>query len=137
MWKVAILSLVLLLAATTAFGQQAGCLLASQRPMIVAELFFGRAIRGRGQVSEAEWSGFVASVVAKQLPDGFTVQDGAGHWLDPVTQKVVGERTKILIVAGDPATDLGTRLRAVMAGYRRRFRQKSVGIITTSGCGAF
>lgn len=137
MCKILLLSLGLLLATGAAFGQQTGCLLQSQRPMIVAELFFGRTIKGRGPVSEAEWSGFVRHVIAIQFPDGFTVHDGAGSWLDPATRSVVRERTKILTVALDPAADAGSRLRAVMDAYKREFRQTSVGLITANACGAF
>jgi len=44
------------------------CLLPQQKPMLVAELFFGRNIAGRAPVSEAEWDDFVARVVTAEFP---------------------------------------------------------------------
>jgi hypothetical protein len=136
-WRIPVLSLVLLLVAGAAFGEQTGCVLPSQRTMVVAELFFGRAVPGRRPVSNAEWSGFVAHVIARHFPDGFTVHDGSGSWRDPATHKIASERTKILTVAVDPASDPGPRLQAVMDAYRKQFRQSSFGVITTNACGAF
>ena len=53
--------------------------------MLVAELFFGRSIAGRGPLSDAEWAGFAAEVVTPNFPDGFTVMDGEGQWRNPAT----------------------------------------------------
>jgi len=135
--RISFLSLALVLVTHAASGQQTGCLLASQRPMIVAEMFFGRSISGRRPVSEGEWSSFVARVVASQFPGGFTVHDGAGEWRDPATRKVVREHTKILTVAFNPSINAGPKLGAVIQAYKRQFHQTSVGIITADACGAF
>jgi len=113
------------------------CALPSEKPMVVVELFFGRDIPGRGPLTEKEWSAFADDVIARQFPDGFTVNDGEGEWRDPVTRTVVRERTKILTVAMTPAPDVAGRIARVTDAYRARFRQKSVGVLTRSGCGAF
>ena len=55
------------------------CLLPAEQPMVVAELFFGRGIRGRAPLSEAEWAAFAAQVITPNFPDGFTVFDGEGQ----------------------------------------------------------
>lgn len=115
----------------------AACLLPSQKPMVVAQFFFGRDVPGRAPVSDTEWSDFAAGVIARQFPDGFTVSDGEGAWLDPQTKIMSRETTKILLVAADPAADLGARLVAVMDAYRSRFAQQSVGLITRTACAAF
>jgi hypothetical protein len=115
----------------------AGCALPSEKPMIVAELFFGRDIPGRRPLTEKEWSAFADEIIARQFPDGFTVSDGEGEWRDPVMRKVVRERTKILTVAAAPTAEVEARIARVTAAYRARFRQKSVGILARTDCGAF
>src|SRR5207248_11757229 len=49
------------------------CLLPQQKPMLVAELFFGRNIAGRPPVSDAAWDDSVARVVTPNFPDRLTV----------------------------------------------------------------
>lgn len=105
--------------------------------MFVAELFFGRSIRGRAPVSDSEWSGFVSQTITKEFPDGFTVEDGEGGWADPATHALAREQTKILIVALPESRDAGRKIDRVVRQYRRDFQQTSVGILTKTMCGAF
>jgi hypothetical protein len=123
-----------LLAAVVATAQ---CPLPNQTPMLVTQLFFGRDIAGRAPLTDAEWSQFVDDTLARNFPDGFTVSEGEGQWLDPKTHQVAQERSKIVIVAAAPAPDLARRTEAVMADYRTRFHQESVGVLTTTECGSF
>jgi hypothetical protein len=114
------------------------CLLPSEKRMLVAELFFGRNVPGHGSVSEREWADFAAQVITRHLPDGFTVHDGAGQWLNPQTGTIVREPTKVLTVASDkPRPDLKERLTTIIDAYRGRFRQQSVGLITRNSCASF
>jgi len=115
----------------------AQCPLPHQTPMVVTQLFFGRDIAGRTPLTDAEWSDFASRVIAANFPDGFTVGDGQGQWLDPKTRRVVQERSKIVIVAAAPAPDLARRTQAVIDAYRLRFHQESVGVLTTTECGSF
>ncbi len=105
--------------------------------MLVAELFFGRNIRGRGPLTDAEWSEFAAQIVTPNFPDGFTVTDGNGQWQNPATGVITRQPTKIVLVAANPTPDLGARLSAVIDAYKTRFHQQSVGIITRDSCAAF
>ena len=113
------------------------CLLPSEHHMLVAELFFGRNVSGREPVSDAEWAEFAAQVVTANFPDGFTIIDGDGQWQNPATHDISRQRTKILLVAAPRSPDLPARLSAVIAAYKTRFRQQSVGIITRDSCAAF
>ena len=113
------------------------CLLPGQKPVVVAELFFGRAIAGRQPLTEAEWADFAGSVITRSFPDGFTIIDGAGQWQNPATREIARERTKILLVAAKRAPDLAARLSAVIDAYKARFRQESVGVITRDSCASF
>ena len=105
--------------------------------MLVAELFFGRTIRGRGALSDAEWAQFAAQVVTPNFPDGFTVTDGNGQWQNPATREITRQPTRIVLVAAKRTPDIGARLTAVIDAYKTRFNQQSVGIITRDSCAAF
>jgi hypothetical protein len=113
------------------------CLLPSEQRMLVAELFFGRNIRGRGALSDAEWAEFAAQIVTPNFPDGFTVTDGDGQWQNPATREITRQPTKIVLVAARRTPDLGQRLSAVIDAYKTRFHQQSVGLITRDSCASF
>jgi hypothetical protein len=127
----------LILALSGCMASHPACLLDSQRPMTVVELFFGRDIPGREPLADREWSDFAASVIAKAFPDGFTVTDGEGQWRDPVTQAVKQESTKILTVAAVQSADFASRISRVRDAYSRLYRQTSVGVVTYGACGEF
>jgi hypothetical protein len=88
-------------------------------------LFFGRAIPGGGEVSEAQWQAFVAEVILPRFPEGFTIWIGAGHWRgdDGVS---VSEQAWVLEVVhqDDPSAD--AKLAEVARAYRERFNQDAV-----------
>ena len=113
------------------------CLLPSGQPTLVAELFFGRNIKERGPLTDAEWAEFAAQTITPNFPEGFTVFDGEGQWRNPQTGNIAGGPTKILLVAVKRAPDLARRLSSVIDAYKARFRQQSVGIITGEACAAF
>jgi hypothetical protein len=117
--------------------QPYACLLAAEKRMLVAELFFGRDIPGRAPLSEAEWRAFAADTVTPNFPDGFTAFDGEGQWRNPATGTIAAQPTKVLLVAAPRSPDLGPRLTAVVEAYKARFRQQSVGIVTRDSCAAF
>jgi hypothetical protein len=97
--------------------------------MLVAELFFGRRIRGRAPLTDAEWARFAAQIITPNFPDGFTVFDGQGQWRNPQTGHIARDPTKVLLVATKRTAGLAQRLSAVIDAYKTRFHQQSVGII--------
>jgi hypothetical protein len=113
------------------------CILPSEQRMLVAELFFGRTIKGRAPLSDAEWAGFAADTITPNFPDGFTVFDGNGQWRNPQTGQIARDPTKVLIVAVKRSADLAGHLQAVIDAYKQRFHQQSVGIVTRDSCAAF
>jgi hypothetical protein len=128
-----------LLAACSSFAPKdaASCPLPGQDRYAVVQLFFGRDIPGRGPLTDAEWTNFVASAITPQFPDGFTVLDANGQWLDQATGKTIQEQSKVLLLAADPDSDLKTRIGSVVDAYRKQFHQQSVGVLTSEACGAF
>src|ERR1700704_3881911 len=68
-------------------------------PVAVFTLFLGKAIPGREDLTDAEWRAFLDTTVTANLPNGYTVMDANGGWMNPVTHKTVNEGTKVLVVA--------------------------------------
>ena len=113
------------------------CLLPGEQPMLVAELFFGRNIKARGPLTDAEWAQFVAETITPNFPEGFTVFDGQGQWRNPLTGNIADGRTKIVLIAVKREPDLTRRLSSVIDIYKTQFRQQSVGTIIRESCAAF
>jgi hypothetical protein len=105
--------------------------------MLLATLFLGTAVPGRGPVSTQEWEDFAATAVTPRFPDGYTALDGEGQWRDPQSGRILREGTKILLLgaADTPATLRG--LEEVSAEWRRRFDQLSVGRVIQPVCAGF
>lgn len=120
-----------------AAAQPYRCILPFEQRMLVAELFFGRNIRGRRPLTDAEWAAFARDVITPSFPDGFTVFDANGQWRNPETAAILRDPTKVLLVAAKRAPDLAGRLSSVIEAYKARFRQQSVGIITRDSCAGF
>jgi len=130
-------ALVFLLAFLACAPASAKCLLASQKTMTEAEMFFGRDIPGGGEVSDDDWSKFANDVIAAEFPGGFSVSDAQGAWRDAKTGGAVHERSKIVLVDGRASPDFAKKLRRIAESYRARFHQDSVGVITREVCAAF
>jgi len=113
------------------------CPLPSQKPMAMAELFFGRDIPGRGSITDTEWRIFAAKTLSRYFPDGFTAYDGSGQWMDPAKKRIVREKSKIVQVVADDDASFAANITAVSDAYKKQFRQQSVGVVTSTVCAAF
>ena len=127
----------LLLAALMAGCAPQACLLPAQQSMMEIDLYFGRAIAGHAPVSEAEWARFAGQEVAANFPDGFTVIDANGQWLNAATHHAAREATKLVQIVTPGSPDLGRRVQAVIDAYKARFKQDSVGVVSMPRCAAF
>jgi len=121
---------------TAAAAQPALQCTGNQKPWIVAELLFGR-----GNVSDFNWDRFLTAEVTPRFPDGLTVYDARGQWKNPQTGAISRERSKVVMIAMPP--DQGneakneTKLQEIIAAYKTRFRQQSVGLIMRPSCVSF
>ena len=90
------------------------------------ELFFGMDKPTGGTVSDDEWQKFVADVVTPRFPDGFTVDDALGQYLDGKT--LIREKSKqlILIYPRKFKTASSRKIEEIRATYIKAFDQKSV-----------
>jgi hypothetical protein len=131
------LSLLLLLTGCAVSPTVSSCSSGMGTPMRMFELYFGRAVNGRGDVTDAEWNTFRDEFISPNLPRGYTVLDGTGAWMNPQTHTTVTETTKILIVATpDTAASLAA-VQRVRSAYETAFKQISVGMTTHLACGSF
>ncbi|MFC0243731.1 DUF3574 domain-containing protein [Rhodopseudomonas telluris] len=107
------------------------------RPMLSAELAFGRNIGDRLGVSDADFRRFVAEEITPRFPDGVTVIDGVGQWRDPERDRIVYEKSKVvtLVFADDP--EKSAALTAIADAYKRRFRQQGVMVAVRPSCVSF
>ena len=109
----------------------------AQRPKQVAELLFGRDIGHHIGVSESAFSDFVARELTPRFPDGLTITDASGQWRDPAGGAIVREPTKQVDIVLPGKADDQARLDAIVAAYKREFRQQSVGVIVRPACVSF
>lgn len=90
------------------------------------ELFFGLSRRGAADVSEAEWSEFVATQIAPAFPGGFTELTAIGHFRQD--GKSQSEPVRVLVILNPPeqAVSTDSKLNALGRAYCARFGQDAV-----------
>jgi hypothetical protein len=125
----------ILVTASIVAGTPALSCSAALHPMQKIELMFGRAVR-RGD-GDAAWARFVVREITPRFPDGLTVLDAAGQWRDAAADRLVRERSKLVIIVAPADASVDARVAAVVAAYKHQFRQKSVGIVASPVCAAF
>jgi hypothetical protein len=101
-----------------------------------AQLFFGRSIGTEGEVTERDWSAFLAAEVTPRFPDGLSVGDVYGQWRSPAGA-FVREDTKAVFIVLAGRVDEQQRLDLIRDAYKRRFHQQSVMLVEETACVAF
>ena len=107
-------------------------------PATIAEAYFGRNVKTRAPVTDAEWARFMADTVTPAFPDGLTVLDGAGQWRNAAGQ-ISREDSKVLLLVlpGQDQAAAAARLAPVTAAWKARFAQESVLTVFRAGCAGF
>ena len=131
----AALGILLLLAGCATMPQPCP---AGAGPATIAEAYFGRNVKGRAPVTDAEWTRFMAEVVTPAFPDGLTVLDGLGQWRNAAGQ-ISREDSKVLLLVlpGQDQAAASARLAPVTATWKARFAQESVLTVFRTGCAGF
>ena len=124
MLAAALLALIALTAVSPA--QSSPQCTGSQTPWMVAELLFGRS-----NVSDFNWERFLAAEVTPRFPDA------RGQWRNPQSGTISRERTKVVMIAMPPDPGNEARLQEIIAAYKTRFKQQSVGLIIRPSCVSF
>lgn len=100
------------------------------------ELFFGLQLPGGNEIRETDFDTFLNSVVTPLFPDGLTVLDAEGQYRT-VAGELVDEPTKVVVLIYPDNAEVRERIAEIIALYRSRFRQESVGWVRTPACASF
>ena len=100
-------------------------------------LYLGTAIPGRGDLTDREWQSFLDDTVTANLPNGYTILEGRGAWMNPITRRTIKESTKVLVVALPDVPESLAAVNRVRTAYQLKFHQQLVGMVTEQACSAF
>jgi hypothetical protein len=89
------------------------------------ELYFGRSQPGGGEVTEEQWQKFVDKEVTPRFPDGLTVLDAYGQFLNSA-EVLVREDSKVLILLYVSTPERERSIQEIIDAYKSRFQQESV-----------
>lgn len=101
-------------------------------------VYFGQEKDNGDTVEEDEWQGFLADTVTPRFPDGLTVLDARGQWLDTADGRLYREFTKVLnvLVPAEGADDSVAAVRDISDIYKVQFDQQVVFYTTLPACAA-
>jgi hypothetical protein len=99
-------------------------------------VYFGRNRPDGGTVSDAEWLGFLDSVVTPRFPNGFTVVEGTGQWKGQ-SGAVERERSAIITLLHTGSATDRDAVAQVAGEYKRRFHQEAVLRERSPACARF
>jgi len=144
-WGIPLLALALAIAAAGAIvlwsprlGGPGGASLCANNDSALrrVELVFGLSRKGRADISETEWSDFLAHEITPRFPDGLTVLAGNGQWRGP-DGTVVREPARLLLVWTPPAPDLDGKIEHIRSAWKREQQQDSVLRAVGTDCVSF
>jgi PHP family Zn ribbon phosphoesterase len=93
--------------------------------LIQADLYFGRNIAGVGEVSEAQFQAFVDREVTPRFPDGLTIYDADGQFLDS-TGTLIQEPSKVISLIFTDTVENEAAINEIIQTYKQQFQQESV-----------
>ncbi len=103
------------------------------QPVVTERLYFGRNVAQNLGVTDSAWAVFVADVVSARLRDGFTFWAAEGEWRG-ADGRVTREPIFVLeVVHPTRSAASEAAIVAIIAEYKRRFRQESVLRVVSSG----
>ncbi len=109
------LSVAGLMAASSAIAQDCPD---GMDPVSEFQLFFGIADDSGNVVPEEEWELFLADTISPRFPDGLTIYDGRGQWLDSAG-KLHHDEVKVVMAATYGELSL-TPAREISAEFKAR-----------------
>ena len=109
---------------------------AGQARATTAELVFGRHIDDHTLVTDADWRHFIDEDVTPRFPDGLSVMDVQGQWRAS-NGSIVREPSKVLYLILDGGPDDPAKIANIRDAYKKRFRQESVLLVTSTACVSF
>jgi hypothetical protein len=106
-------------------------------PVTIFTLFLGKSIPGRADLTDKEWQAFLDDTVTANLPNGYTVLDANGGWMNPITHRTIQEGTKVLLAALPDAPASLAAVNRIRNAYPIKFHQQLVGMTVAQACGEF
>ncbi len=103
------------------------------QPVVTERLYFGRNIAQTLGVTDSAWAVFVADVVSARLPDGFTFWTAEGEWRGADGRSTREPSFVLEVVHPTRSAATEAAIVAIIAEYKRRFRQESVLRVVSSG----
>ncbi len=105
---------------------------------IELNVYFGQEKGDGGTVSEEAWQTFLSDTVTPRFPDGLTVLDARGQWLDTGEGRLYRESTKVLnvLVPADVSEAGVGAVREISDIYKERFDQQVVFHTALPACAA-
>lgn len=94
------------------------------------ELYFGRSKPGGGMVSDSEWQQFLDSEITPRFPDGLTVLDAYGQYLNS-EGNLSREKTKVVILIYKNSQEKTQAIQEIIDNYKQKFQQESVLRVTS------
>ena len=135
--QAAVLAAFVLLGCTSVSGPSAPSACRAGEAMIETQLFLGLSKPGGGQVSAAQFDAFVKAEVVPRFPEGFSVLDGKGFWLDGGTKRTISERSKVIVRLHPPDEAADAAIDAIAGAYKTRFAQEAVLRVDKAVCARF
>jgi Protein of unknown function (DUF3574) len=108
-----------------------------QKPMLEIDLMFGRNIGGELGVTEQQWADFVAGEITPRFPQGLSIDDALGQWRDPDKNTIVKEPSKDVTIVVPQGEEVEGKIEDIVAAYKQRFQQQSVGVVMRPACVSF
>ncbi len=102
-------------------------------------IYFGSEKGDGSEVSDAEWQAFLADEVTPRFPDGLTVFDARGQWLDTDADRLYREGTKVLnvLVPSETVDEAKQAIDEIADLYVEEFDQQVVFKTSGQACAGF
>jgi len=101
--------------------------------VVTERLYFGRNVAQTLGVSDSAWAVFVTDVVSARLPNGFTFWAAQGEWRGADGRSVREPSFVVEVVHPARSAAVEAAIVAIIAEYKKRFRQESVLRVVSSG----
>jgi len=101
--------------------------------VVTERLYFGRNVAQTLGVTDSAWTVFVTDVVSARLPSGFTFWVAEGEWRGADGRPVREPSYVVEVVHPAGSAAVEDAIVAIIAEYKRRFRQESVLRVVSSG----
>jgi hypothetical protein len=97
-------------------------------PFLRTELFFGIDKPDGSEISKDEFRKFLKEEITTRFPDGLTVLSGTGQFRDSENDKIIREKSMVLILLYPQATwkEGSEKIEQIRKSYKERFKQQSV-----------